>query len=48
MAWPHPDVRRRLLVGGVRSSGQSPRVPVSIRAVTGEGQTGRVKGLNLR
>ena len=29
MAWPHPDVRSRLLVDGVRSSGQSPRVPVS-------------------
>jgi hypothetical protein len=37
MACPLLDVRCRLLVGGVRSSGEGPRAARSIRAATGEG-----------
>jgi hypothetical protein len=48
MACPYLDVRRWLLAGGVRSSGESPRAARSTGAATGEGKTGRVNGLNLR
>jgi len=41
MACPLLGVRCRLLVGGVRSPGESPRAACSIRAATGEGKTGR-------
>jgi hypothetical protein len=37
MACPHLDVRRRLLVGGVRSSGKAQAAARSIRAAAGEG-----------
>ena len=41
--WPVPASACvvRLLVGGVRSPGKSPRAARSIRAATGEGKTGR-------
>jgi hypothetical protein len=48
MACPHLDVRRRLLVGGVRSPGENPRAARSIRAATGEGKAERVNCLNPR
>ena len=49
MACPHLGVRRRLLVGGVRSPGESPRAARSIRAATGEGngRTGELLELSL-
>jgi hypothetical protein len=44
-ACPRPDVRRPVLPGGVRSSGESPRAARSIRAATGEGndRTGELR-----
>ena len=49
MACPYLGVRCRLLVGGVRSPGESPRAARSIRAATGEGngRTGELLELSL-
>jgi hypothetical protein len=49
MACLHLGVRRRLLVGGVRSPRESPRAARSIRAATGEGngRTGELLELSL-
>jgi Integrase core domain len=44
MACPHLGVRRRLLVGGVRSPGESPRAARSTRAPRARGKPDRPRG----
>jgi hypothetical protein len=46
MTCPHLDVRRRLLVGGVRSSGESPSGGSFYPAAAGEGKAGPANCLN--
>jgi hypothetical protein len=48
MACPHPGVRRRLLVGGVRKPrGEAQAAARSIGAATGEGKAGRVESVGI-